>query len=76
MPRRRKWRWPISNVLRATSSASISPPSAARDTDGIRPGMRTIGFERRITIAFAVGETSVTILRIFYGGRDWQAELD
>ena len=43
--------------------------------EDIRPGLRIIGFERRITIAFAVDEASVTILRMFYGGRDWQPEL-
>ena len=37
----------------------------------IRPGLRTIGFERRITIAFTVGDTQVTINRVFYGGQDW-----
>ena len=42
--------------------------------DDIRPGLRTIGFERRLTIAFTVGE-QVTILRILYAGREWLDEL-
>ena len=42
--------------------------------DDIRPGLRTASFERRLTVAFAVGE-HVTILRIFYGGRDWESAL-
>lgn len=42
--------------------------------DDIRPGLRTIGFERRLTIAFAVSE-QVTILRIFYAGRNWEEAL-
>lgn len=37
----------------------------------IRPGLRIIGFERRITIAFSVEEREVTIQRIIYGGQDW-----
>jgi len=37
----------------------------------LRPGLRTIGFERRLTIAFSVSEDQVTILRVFNGGRDW-----
>lgn len=41
----------------------------------IRPGLRIIGFERRVTIAFAVDENRVTILRLSYGGRDWEAEF-
>jgi toxin ParE1/3/4 len=39
--------------------------------DYIRPGLRIVGFERRVTVAFTVEETRVTILRLFYGGRDW-----
>lgn len=37
--------------------------------DDIRPGLRLVGFERRVTIAFHVGPTKVTIDRILYGGR-------
>ena len=43
--------------------------------DDLRPGIRTVGFERRITIVFAVGEREVAILRIFYGGRDFESIL-
>ena len=39
--------------------------------DDIRPGLRIVGFERRVTIAFMVEDTRVVILRIFYGGRNW-----
>ncbi len=41
----------------------------------IRPNLRITGFERRITIAFSVDVERVTILRLFYGGRDWEADL-
>jgi toxin ParE1/3/4 len=37
--------------------------------------LRIVGFERRITIAFTVSTENVTILGIFYGGRDWEKEL-
>jgi len=40
--------------------------------DDIRPGMRVVGFERRVTVAFSASEERVTILRIFYGGRNWE----
>lgn len=43
--------------------------------DDIRPGLRVVGFERRVSIAFDVGEESVTVLRIFYGGADWERAL-
>jgi toxin ParE1/3/4 len=38
--------------------------------DDLRPGLRIVGFERRITIAFHVDPQTVTIDRIFYAGRD------
>lgn len=41
----------------------------------IRPGLRIIGFERRITIAFSVSKEQVTIFRLFYGGREWEELL-
>lgn len=39
--------------------------------DDIRPGLRVVGFERKLTIAFVVEEECVTILRIHAGGRNW-----
>ena len=41
--------------------------------DDLRPGLRISGFERRITIAFSVEGDRVTILRLAYGGRNWEA---
>jgi plasmid stabilization system protein ParE len=38
--------------------------------DDIRPGLRIVGFERRITIAFHVDAKTVMIDRILYGGRN------
>ena len=43
--------------------------------DDIRPGLRTIGFERRLTVAFVVDDARVVILRVFYGGQDWRVAL-
>ncbi|WP_159591566.1 type II toxin-antitoxin system RelE/ParE family toxin [Chelativorans xinjiangense] len=40
----------------------------------VRLGLRVVGFERRLTVAFTVSEDRVTILRLFYGGRDWEGE--
>lgn len=39
--------------------------------DDIAPGLRVVGFQRRVTIAFTVGDDEVVIQRIYYGGRDW-----
>jgi toxin ParE1/3/4 len=48
-----------------------------RDTrrDDIRPGLRVMGFERRATIIFQATEGEVVIVRIFYGGQDYEAAL-
>jgi toxin ParE1/3/4 len=44
--------------------------------DDVRAGLRIVGFERRMTIAFAVHEDRVEILRIFQRGRDWKREFE
>ena len=41
--------------------------------DDIRPGVRIVGLERRIAIAFIVTDLEVTILRLHYGGRNWSS---
>lgn len=38
--------------------------------DDLRPGLRVVGFERRIAIT--VSSTEVTIPRFYYGGRSWE----
>ena len=39
----------------------------------IRPGLRIVGFEQRITVAFVVEDDHVAVLRLFCGGRDWES---
>ncbi|MDX8442297.1 type II toxin-antitoxin system RelE/ParE family toxin [Mesorhizobium australafricanum] len=43
--------------------------------DDVWPGLRVVGFERRITLAFVVEPERVVILRLFYGGANWSDEL-
>lgn len=50
-------------------------PERGQRRDDILPGLRTIGFERRATIAFRVLKTRVEIVTIAYGGRDFEREL-
>jgi toxin ParE1/3/4 len=50
-------------------------PERGTKRDDIRPGLRIIGFERRVTIAFTFDGDCVRIGRIFYGGRDYEALL-
>lgn len=41
----------------------------------IRPGLRIVGFERRLTVAFAVQLETVTVLRVFTAGRNWETSF-
>ena len=45
-------------------------PDRGTKLDDVSPGLRTVGFERRVTIAFTVGPDAVTIVRVLCGGRD------
>lgn len=50
-------------------------PRRGRPRDDIRQGLRTIGFRRRVVVAFVVFGRTVTIVGVFYGGRDYEAAL-
>lgn len=39
--------------------------------DDIEPGVRIVGFRRRVSIVFTVTESEVWILGIYYGGRNF-----
>jgi toxin ParE1/3/4 len=43
--------------------------------DDLRPGLRIVGFERRVTIAFHVDRRAVTVDRVFYARRDVERAL-
>jgi toxin ParE1/3/4 len=45
-------------------------PERGRRRDELLPGLRIVGFERRVSIAFHVANRVVTIDRVLYGGRD------
>jgi plasmid stabilization system protein ParE len=44
-------------------------PNRGMKHSELRPGLRTMGSRRKVTIAFRVKGESVAILRILYGGR-------
>ena len=44
--------------------------------DDVITGLRIVGFERRVTIAFNVDDVPVTILRLFYGGQNWEEKIE
>jgi toxin ParE1/3/4 len=51
-------------------------PQCGTSRDDIRPGLRTLGFERRATIAFTAQGDDVIILRILYAGRSLDPAFD
>jgi toxin ParE1/3/4 len=51
-------------------------PERGTRRDDLRPGIRIIGFNRRVAVAFYVGKREVEIARILYGGRDLARALE
>ena len=45
-------------------------PERGEDLGDVRRGLRKAGFERRISILFAVKPRHVYVLRVVYGGQD------
>lgn len=50
-------------------------PKRGTPRDDLRPGLRTMAWRRRMTIAFVVEEYDVVVIGVFYGGRDCEALL-
>ena len=50
-------------------------PERGRRRDDIRPGLRTLGFERRVMIVFSIESPGVVIHGVFYGGQDFENRL-
>jgi plasmid stabilization system protein ParE len=42
----------------------------------IRSGLCVVAFERRVIVAFTVKPKRVTVLRLFWGGQNWEGWLD
>ena len=51
-------------------------PKRGTAVPGRTSGLRTMGFERRVTILFRVGENQVDFLSILYGGRDLGTQIE
>jgi toxin ParE1/3/4 len=58
----------IERIEKSCMSLQTLPERGTR-RDDLRPGLRVMGFERRVLIAFRVNADSVAILRILYGGQ-------
>ena len=50
-------------------------PHRGTRRDDLRPGLRTLGFRRRVTILFEVTDDTVNIIGVYYGGQDYEAAL-
>ncbi len=59
----------VERIQAACLSLATFPERGTR-RDDVRPGLRVIGFERQVAIAFHIGVETVTIDRSLYAGRD------
>lgn len=59
----------VERIYEHCASFDIAAERGTKRED-LRPGLRTVGFRRRVTIAFHVEPETVTIDRVLYGGRD------
>lgn len=59
----------VERIERHCAQLAMFPERGTR-RDDVRRGLRTIGFERRIAIAFNTDAGVVTILRVLYAGRE------
>jgi toxin ParE1/3/4 len=64
----------VSRIEAACMALATFPRRGTRRSD-IAPGLRTIGFERRVTIAFRVLDDVVEIVAVAYAGRDFASDL-
>lgn len=64
----------VARIEKACASLADFPERGTR-RDDIAPGIRTMGFERRITIAFRILDRVVEIVSIAYAGRDFESDL-
>lgn len=61
----------VNRIVGFLASLDVFPERGTVRAD-IRPGLRIVGFERRVSIAFVVEDNSVVIVRILYAGRQME----
>ena len=64
----------VARIEAACSMLSVFPRRGTQRND-LAQGMRVVGFERRAVIAFRVEGSQVRIIRVFYGGQDYERIL-
>lgn len=50
-------------------------PRTGSPRDDVRPGLCTLAYRRRVTIAFMVEEAAVVVIGFYYGGQDFETML-
>jgi toxin ParE1/3/4 len=58
----------VKRLVRACHRLALAPHRGKR-LDQIRPGIRMVGFERRVSIYFKLEGEKVFILGLFFGGK-------
>lgn len=66
----------VGRIVETCLSLSTFPERGTK-RDDIRPNLRTMGYARRVTIAFSVDKRArtVAIHGVFYGGQDFERAL-
>jgi len=64
----------IDRIEAYCAGLEASPERGTR-RDDLRPGLRIVGFERRVTLVFHTTPSTVIVDRILYGGRDVQRAM-
>ena len=65
------------DAIRAFIKSLKEIPHRGTKRDDLRPGLRIVTFKRRTAIAIEIDEGAkvVTVLRVFYGGQDYETVL-
>ena len=59
--------------IEAACMTLASSPERGTRRDDVLPGLRTLGFEHRVTLAFRILDDQVEIMAVAYGGREFDA---
>lgn len=65
------------DTIRAFIKSLSTMPHRGMKRDDLRPGLRIVPFGKRTAIAIEIDDDAkvVTVLRVFYGGQDYEAVL-
>jgi toxin ParE1/3/4 len=64
----------IRRIMTYCKSLALAPYRGSQRND-VRSGLRTAGFEKRVTILFEIQPSKVIILGVLYGGRTFEPSL-